>query len=47
MQLRKNLRSVASNIDKIKNKDINMKIKMNNVEDKIIKLFCNINNPKK
>jgi hypothetical protein len=47
MQLRKQLRSVASNIDKIKNKDINMKIKMNNVEDKIIKLFCNINNPKK
>ena len=47
MQLRKNMRSVASNIDKIKNKDINMKIKMNNVEDKIIKLFCNINNPKK
>ena len=47
MQLRKQLRSVASNIDKFKNKDINMKIRMNNVEDKIIKLFCNINNPKK
>ena len=47
MQLRKQLSSVASNIDKIKNKDVNMKIKMNNVEDKIIKLFCNINNPKK
>jgi len=47
MQLRKQLRSVASNIDKIKNKDINMKIRMNNVEDKIIKLFCNMNNPKK
>ena len=47
MQLRKQLRSVASNIDKIKSKDINMKIRMNNVEDKIIKLFCNINNPKK
>jgi hypothetical protein len=47
MQLRKQLRSVSSNFDKIKNKDINMKIRMNNVEDKIIKLFCNINNPKK
>ena len=47
MQLRKQLRSVASNIDKIKNKDINVKIRMNNVQDKIIKLFCNINNPKK
>ena len=47
MHLRKHIDDLATNIDKINNNDLKTKDKINNVEDKIIKLFCDINNPRK
>ena len=47
IHLRKQLDSSTTNIDKINNKDLKAKDKINNVEDKMIKLFCDINNPRK
>ena len=47
IHLRKQLDGSASNIEKINNNDFKTKDKINNVEDKMIKLFCDINNPRK
>ena len=47
IHLRKQLDGSASNIEKINNNDLKTKDKINNVEDKMIKLFCDINNPRK
>jgi hypothetical protein len=47
LHLRKQLDGSTTNIDKINNNDLKTKDKINNVEDKMIKLFCDINNPRK
>ena len=47
LHLRKQLDDYTTNIDKINNNDLKTKDKINNVEDKMIKLFCDINNPRK
>ena len=47
IHLRKQLDGSSTNIDKINNNDLKTKDKINNVEDKMIKLFCDINNPRK
>ena len=47
MQLRKQIEGNVSNAENINNKDLKTKDKINNIEDKIIKLYCDINNPRK
>ena len=46
MQLRKQIGNVESKVEEINDNDIKVMNKMNNIEDKMIKLFCDINNPK-
>ena len=46
IQLRKQMGNVESKIEQINDNDIKAINKMNNIEDKMIKLFCDINNPK-
>ena len=46
MQLRKQLGRIELNSQRI-NTDNKIKNKINNIEDKVIKLFCDINNPRK
>ena len=46
IQLRKQMGNVQSKVEEINNNDIKAINKMNNIEDKMIKLFCDINNPK-
>ena len=46
MQLRKQLGNIESKVEEINNNDIKAINNMNNIEDKMIKLFCNIDNPK-
>ena len=48
MQLRKQIEEGnISNAERINNKDFMTKKKINNIEDKIIKIYCDINNPRK
>ena len=47
MNLRKQINGHILLAEQVKNNDIKAKIKINNIEDKIIKIFCNINNPRK
>ena len=47
MNLRKQINGNIVLAEKVKNNDIKSKIKINNIENKIIKIFCNINNPRK
>ena len=47
MNLRKQINGNILFTEKIINNDIKNKIKINDIEDKIIKIFCNINNPRK
>ena len=46
MQLRKQIGHIESKVEEINNNDIKAINKMNNIEDKIIKIFCDINNPR-
>ena len=46
-QLRKQIRGNLMDAEKKNNDDLKIKNKMNNIEDKMIKLFCDINNPRK
>ena len=46
MQLRKQMGNIESKVEEINNNDIKAINKMNKIEDKMIKLFCDINNPK-
>ena len=46
IQLRKQMGNIESKVEEINNNDIKAINKMNNIEDKMIKLFCDINNPK-
>ena len=46
MQLRKQMGNIESKVEEINDNDIKAMNKMNNIEDKMIKLFCDINNPK-
>ena len=46
MQLRKQIGNIESKVEEINDNDIQAINKMNNIEDKMIKLFCDINNPK-
>ena len=46
MQLRKQIGNIESKVEEINDNDIKAINKMNNIEDKMIKLFCDINNPK-
>ena len=46
IQLRKQIGNIESKVEEINNNDIKAINKMNNIEDKIIKLFCDINNPR-
>ena len=45
--LRKQCGGSLQNLEKLEENDLRAKNKVNNIEDKIIKLFCDINNPKK
>ena len=47
MQLRKQIKENNFNTDRINNKDMKIKDEINCIEDKMIKLFCDINNPRK
>ena len=47
MYLRKQIEGNLSNVEKNNNNDMKAKEKINNIEDKIIKLYCDINNPRK
>jgi len=46
IQLRKQMGNIESKVEEINNNDIKAMNKMNKIEDKMIKLFCDINNPK-
>ena len=46
IQIRKQIGNIESKVEEINNNDIKAINKMNNIEDKIIKLFCDINNPR-
>ena len=46
-QLRKQIGGNLKDAEKKNNDDLKIKNKMDNIEDKIIKLFCDINNPRK
>ena len=46
MQLRKQMGSPVSKVEEMNDNDMKAKDKMNKIEDKMIKLFCDINNPK-
>ena len=46
IQLRKQMGNIESKVEEINNNDTKAINKMNNIEDKMIKLFCDINNPK-
>ena len=46
MQLRKQMGSPVSKVEEMNDNDMKDKDKMNKIEDKMIKLFCDINNPK-
>ena len=46
MQLRKQIGNIESKVEEINDNDNKAINKMNNIEDKMIKLFCDINNPK-
>ena len=45
--LRKQCGGSLNNLAKLEENDLRAKNKVNNIEDKIIKLFCDVNNPKK
>ena len=47
MQLRKQIGGNISHAEKIINNNLKKKEKINNIEDTIIKIYCNINNPRK
>ena len=46
MQLRKQIGGNILFAEKINNNDLKTKNKINNVEENIIKIFCDINNPR-
>ena len=46
-QLRKQIGGNLKDAEKKNNDDLKIKNKMDNIEDKMIKLFCDINNPRK
>ena len=47
MYLRKQIEGNLTNAEKNNNNDMKARDKINNIEDKIIKLYCDINNPRK
>ena len=47
LQLRKQISGNISLAEKINNKDLKNKNSINQIEDKIIKIYCDINNPRK
>ena len=46
IQLRRQMGNSAAKLEEMNNNDLKVKNKMNHIEDKMIKLFCDINNPK-
>ena len=47
IQLRKQIGEYNLTTENIKNNDLKIKNRINNIEDKMIKIFCDINNPRK